>query len=91
MFVLGGPHKVAPIGVDDNGFASCNDKQKVLRAGNGDIHSPYIAQESNSLATGGTHARKNDNVGLPALEGIHSVDLDELLKVGTKMLRKHAS
>ena len=86
MFVLGGPYKVAPIGVDDNGLASCNDKQKVLRSGNGDIHSAHIAQESNSLATGGTHARNDDNVGLPSLEGIDSIDLDELLKVGPKML-----
>lgn len=45
------------------------------RSGEGHIETPGVIQEPNALVLVGTHTGQNDEVLLPALEGIHTGNL----------------
>lgn len=45
------------------------------RSGESHIETPGVVQEPNTLVLIGTHARQNDEVLLPALEGVYTGNL----------------
>jgi hypothetical protein len=71
-------NQVSPIRIDNDAFAPCYHEQKVLGSCQGNIHTPDVAQESDSMTTSGADARENNNVGLTTLKCVDSIDFDEL-------------
>ena len=49
-----------------------------------DIHTSHITQESDSSTSSRTHARKDNDVGLTALEGINGTDFNKMFILVTK-------
>ena len=68
-------HKISPIRIDDNGIATSNDKQKELGTSQGNIHSPYITQETNAMTSSSTNTGEYHNVGLSSLKSIDCIHL----------------
>lgn len=65
-------------------FRITEDDQSVPSAGEGDIQTPRIVQEADSLMLVGTHAGQDDVVLLASLEGVNRCNLNLLIELRAK-------
>mmetsp|Transcript_24980 Transcript_24980/g.70101 ORF Transcript_24980/g.70101 Transcript_24980/m.70101 type:complete len:210 (-) Transcript_24980:2873-3502(-) len=84
-------HQVPPIRIHYDRLTAGDHKEEVLRTSQGHIHTTDIAQKPDTMTSGCSDSRKDDDIRLAALKRVHGIHFHKLIKFVPQKIPEHSS